>query len=455
MLLVSSSAYAYVYTQQSQTITLTIKHKLTDAFIAYRDTTTTLNTVKSRTWTGNTSSWTTQSELPNAGSPVRTVRVAYCPIQARSYEKIVVTLSDDGYLDANVWNGTAWITTSNIGFVGTTGNAYRPFDICYEKTTGNALLAYGVFNSNPHRDLGYKQWNFNSGWSSEQYMDDPLKNDVDNYWIEMASNPTIGSNEITVVCLSSDGHSEGCIWNNSSWEVTPMKLDTNVANLYTECIAVAYEQQSGTAWTAVGSASVANTFSIRSHINGSWNATKTNPNVGNVPNWCTLKADPSSNKLMLVSVGASSHLDIIYWAGAGSWTVNGGSPAFTEDAAVDTSSQRCADFAWEPTASKGLLVWGTTAGQIRYQPFDGAGWGTSSDTAMGVYIHPWVQLKTNTRSLTGDSKILGGIMGGTNFDIGVVKWDGSTFSVVGENIVSANAGLVTYECFELEFKNYA
>lgn len=122
---------------------------------------------------------------------------------------------------------------------------------------------------------------------------------------------------------------------------------------------------------------------------------------------------------------------------------------------MDTSSQRCADFAWEPTASKGLLVWGTTTGRIEYQPFNGSGWGTPSDTAMGNNLHPWVQLKTNTRSITGDTKILGGIMEDTGFGIGAIRWDGSTFTVVGENIISASAGVLTYECFELEFKNFA
>ena len=74
--------------------------------------------------------------------------------------------------------------------------------------------------------------------------------------------------------------------------------------------------------------------------------------------------------------------------------------------------------------------------------------------AMGTNIHPWVQLRTNTRLVTGNAKIIGGIVEGTDFDIGTVKWDGSAFSAVGENVISASSGLVTYECFDLTFKNF-
>ena len=87
----------------------------TDAFIAYRDNATaTLDTPGERTWSGANTTWGSQSDLPTAGSPVRWVRVAYCPLESRSYEKIVVTLSDDGYLDAYIWDGTTWTVTNDI-----------------------------------------------------------------------------------------------------------------------------------------------------------------------------------------------------------------------------------------------------------------------------------------------------------------------------------------------------
>jgi len=108
----------------------------TNAFIAYRDSTTSLNTSKERTWTGDTASWGSQTEIATSGSPVRFVRVAYSPIQQRSFKKIVVTLSDDGYLDAYVWDGTGRSVTNNIAFtdigaLATKVYGYKCFDIAY------------------------------------------------------------------------------------------------------------------------------------------------------------------------------------------------------------------------------------------------------------------------------------------------------------------------------------
>ena len=229
-------------------------------------------------------------------------------------------------------------------------------------------------------------------------------------------------------------------------------LDDSTAIDTKECIAVAYEQTSGRAWTAVGSGTTANTFTMRSQTAGSWNATTESPNIGGVPNWCTLKADPSSNKLMLVSVDGSADLNVVYYSGAGSWIVNYG--GFTEDALVDTIAQRCADFAWEPTGSKGLIVWGTTTNKINYQAFSGTSWGTASEPAMGTHEHPWVQLRTNPRSTVGGVKILGAVLEATAEDIGAISWDGSTFTIIGTNTISSDTTVITYECFDVEFMKF-
>ena len=423
----------------------------TDAFIAYRDSTTTLNTSKERAWTGDSVAWGSQTEMPDAGSPVRFTRVAYCPLEARSFEKIVVTLSDDGYLDAYVWNGTAWTVTNNVGNVGTTANAYKSFDVAYEKTSGRALLVYAVLSTDTTKDLAYRIWTFGSGWGDEQYIDDTgHATDVQYRWIALASNPTNGSNEITMVALDgTNSDANGWVWNGNGWG-SIYSLDETVSITTEECIAVAYETNSGRAWTAVGSATTASTFSMRSQTGGTWNATKESPNVGGTPNWCTLKADPASNYLLLVSVDGRSDLNTVYYTGSGSWTVH------TEhDNNVDTNAQRCADFAWEPTGSKGLLVWGTSAGKINYKTYTApTTWGTAQTPTMGANVHPWVQLRTNPRSINGDVKILGAVMEGTVFDVGAIGWDGTTFTTIGTNTISSGTTVITYECFEMEFMNF-
>src|SRR5207249_2738874 len=83
-----------------------------------------------------------ETEELTAGSPLRNVRMAYSPIA--SDQRIVVTVSDDGWLDAYVCTPTCTVT-NNLGQVWSTpSNADYRFDIAYEELSGRALLVYGV-----------------------------------------------------------------------------------------------------------------------------------------------------------------------------------------------------------------------------------------------------------------------------------------------------------------------
>jgi hypothetical protein len=78
-----------------------------------------------------------------------------------------------------------------------------------------------------------------------------------------------------------------------------------------------------------------------------------------------------------------------------------------------------------------------------------------TNTAMGANVHPWVQLRTNPRTVTGDVKILGAVLEGAVFDLGAIKWDGTTFTVIGTSTFSTDTGVITYESFSLEFEHFA
>ena len=153
--------------------------------------------------------------------------------------------------------------------------------------------------------------------------------------------------------------------------------------------------------------------------------------------------------MFLLSVDGSTDLNSAYCNGNGVWALH------TErDANVDTHASRCADFSWEPSGSKGLEVWGTTTGEIAYRTYTYPNtWGTWTNVSMAGGLHPWVQLRRNPRDIAGDVKILGIILTGTIFDIGAIKWDGSSFTVIGTNTISSDTTVTTYECFEMEFQN--
>jgi len=424
----------------------------TDAFCVYEDGTTTANTPKERTWTGESASWGSEAELPTSGSAIRFARVAYCPLEARSFEKIVVTSSADSYLDAYVWDGTGWSVTNNIGVAGYSDK--RPFDIAYEKTSGEALLVYYKAPSTNFQ-IAYQTWSFASGWSGESTYVIDAANTGRAYWITMASKPTSGANEIAVGIMSDDTLDDayGLIWGGSSFVSQQLLTDTSSIQVE-ECIAVAYEQTSGYA-TCVSSTGHA-AFSWQ-WSGSAWDASATTFDLSgtSTPNWFTLKADPTSgsDKLFCVCVDGGTDLNTAYWSGS-AWTLH------TEhDDAINSHATRPADFAWESTGNKGLLVWGTADGTISYKSYTAPdSWGTQQNPSFGELVQ-WVQLRGNPRAISGDMKILGAIynddVANTLYYLGAIRWDGSTFTVIGSTTFSDNAiSGYPYECYEMEYMNF-
>jgi hypothetical protein len=426
----------------------------TDAFIAYGGYNGSDLYPKNRVWNGSSAVWSGENAMPLASAPVVWVRTDVCPKSERAFEKIVA-VSTYGYnIDAYVWNGTSWNVTKNIVSTSLYPLQYslRCFDFAYEKTSGRALLVYSkpIYPSGTNR-IGYRIWTFGSGWSSEYLLDLPYTTGRVN-WVCLASGPgtrsgTADDNEIAMIYMDEKNDVYGYIWNGSAWNSMGAAAvwDDSAAVATKECVAVAYEQSSGRAVFIWGdSVSTDNYYRIWDGSTLSPVTLLDIPTQGGVTNWVTLKSNPTSNELMYLVVDGASNLNTAYWSGS-AWTVH------TEhDDAVDTNGQRCADFAWETTGSEGLLVWGTTTGQITYRNFTAPdSWGNITSTTMGTTTHYWVQLRTNPRTVNGDVKILGAILGSSG-DLGAIKWDGATFTIIGASTFT-NHGSTSYECFEIEF----
>jgi hypothetical protein len=162
-----------------------------------------------------------------------------------------------------------------------------------------------------------------------------------------------------------------------------------------------------------------------------------------------LKVNPvsTSNEIMLTVIGKKNTLNTDYWSGS-AW-----SATVSHDIDIDSIATRCADFAWEPTGNKGLLLWGTTAGKIDYKTFTAPNtFGADTNMTMGTNTHSWVQLRTNYGSTAGDAKVLGAILEATTLSIGAIKWDGATFNMSGINTISSATTVDTYECFDLKYQ---
>jgi len=412
--------------------------------ISYRSNTGTnlLNSPKERTWNGT--AWSaSETEMPTAGSNVLWIRAAFCPISSRYYEKTIVTLSSDGYLDAYVWNGSSWKTTNNIGQVNTAAATYQSFDIAYESTSGDAMLVYALLSSDGTKDLAYRIWN-GTDWSQEAYINDPGHATHANYrWVELESNPTGGSNEIALIAIDeTNADCNGWIWNGDVWG-NFQELENKLSNVRTnKLMALAYEQNSGEAMFVWA---YSNYMESRKWSGTSWENELSPVNIGTLSvRWIQLKADPTSNRLMAITIDGGYDLNSVYWDGS-AWA----SP-IEHDADITHIDRRSADFDWEPSGSKGLLVWSTATDSVSYRTFTAPStWGSTS-TASNPGTHPWIQLRMYPRDIDGAVKILGATLN-SNFDLFGFRWNGTALTFEATAFTSDTTTTV-YECFDITFR---
>jgi hypothetical protein len=354
-------------------------------------------------------------------------------------------LSDDGYLDAYVWgnpNG-AWAVTNDIGFIGTVANAYRSFDIAYEKNTGRAIIVYS--RGTVTDEIGYRIWDGVS-WGPEQLLNLEFTTGVV-YWITLATKPTANANEIAMIYLDANANVHGYVWTGFSWSLMGQLTawETTAAIATEECIAVAYEQTTGRALFIWGdSVSTDNYYKIWDGFTLSATTLLDIPTQGGVTNWVTLKADPETNGMIYLAIDGGSDLNTAFWNGT-TWMAHP-----EHDSAVNTNARRCADFEWELTGSKGLLVWGTAPNTLSSKTFSASStWsGTSTISTTGNEL--WVQLRRDPSYTTNSTRILGAILN-NNFDLGALKWDGQTLTNMGDSIFTSDTAATTYECFDMIF----
>jgi hypothetical protein len=355
----------------------------------------------------------------------------------------VVTLSSDAFLDAYVWDGSSWKITNNIGQVNTAADTYQSFDLCYENTSGRAMLVYAVSSSNGSSDLAYRIWD-GSNWSTEMYIDDPGHVSHVNYrWVELEANPVAGSNEIALIGVDqTNGHCNGWIWKGTSWG-NFQELENSLANVRGyKCVGLAYEQVSG---------KVMFTWAYNAYVRSrEWNGTNWEnqlPDVSigtsNVRTF-SVKAEPASNQLMAIIIDGGSNLNSILWNGT-AW----GTPTL-HDAAMLNAGTRGVDFDWEPSRSNGLLVWSTAQGSVSYKTFTTPSSWSGATTVSNPGGHPWIQLRGNPKNVTGDVKIMGATIN-SNQNLYGMRWNGSSL-VFESTAFTSDTALTSYECFDIAFQ---
>src|SRR3989344_8061656 len=130
--------------------------------------------------------------LTNSSSPLRWMQLKYSPVSSK---RILITLSEDGNLDAYVCkrfcnSSSSWVLSSNIGQVWSVAADQRRFDFDFESKTGDAVVVYSVFaGGDASKDLAYKilpadNDSFTASIAENRIDDPSVTTDLQYTWVE-------------------------------------------------------------------------------------------------------------------------------------------------------------------------------------------------------------------------------------------------------------------------------
>jgi hypothetical protein len=194
-----------------------------------------------RRWTG--SSWGPAASASGTNGELRHMVLKTSPVRD---EAALVTVWNNGQVEAQIWNGTtsSWgsvqllNTLNNTAGSRDTQSLYRWFDIEYENSSGDLIVVTGDGTADPN----YHVWNGTS-WTWPTNIDIPTTG-VPGY-IELASKP--GSDELAMILIDANVDVYGMRWTGSAWDNmgTAAVWDATGAIATEKSIDVAYETTSG------------------------------------------------------------------------------------------------------------------------------------------------------------------------------------------------------------------
>lgn len=383
-----------------------------------------------------------------ADQEVRIVRTRYNPASGSTDNALMVLITDQNYIDAYKYDGFSW-NFQRLGRVWTSEpySTLRPFDVAYEKTSGDAVIVYKDGSTDPLKDIVYRIWD-GSQWSQEYYIDDPGGR-KEYYWLTLASSPVEGSNEVALLGVTQDGYASCWIWDGSSWG-SFHRLSTSVSEVRYETASMAYEYSSGDLLVTVAEGK----YIRAATYGGSWsplgtfslvlNPTSKTPNI----NWVVAKPHQmeGSDKIMLMAMDANAALYTCLWTGS-SWQ----STPELMDSKLNSASTRCFDGDWLPTSTTFILVAGDfNTAALSYKVWLPDFWLPSGANLWANYWgmttkQNWVQVRSYMaaeppRLLIGTEDSSG--------DLVITMWDGLIFTEQTEVTTESTA---LYEAFDIAF----
>lgn len=307
-----------------------------------------------RTWDG--SNWSGEASSKNIDNEATWIRLRWCPTR----DEYACGLLDWGndlnltFFKAGVWIGPTELSTN------TTNYTTRPFDIAYEQTSGDMLIAHWD-DGYPLR-VHYRTYN-GVALSSDQTL--ALPADFNVRWIKLVPEP--GTDRILMLALNDPVDLYAVWWNGSSWG-SVVTLNDNCETSSCESFDAAFESLSGdllVAYTSSGS----NEPRYRTWNGSSWSSEGSMPSVGRPQRWLRLAADPASDQILFGCTDSGRDLNVNVWNGS-SW---GSNSELTTDATWN--QLRSFDIAYECGGTEALIIYPEDwEHQTRYRTWNGSSW---------------------------------------------------------------------------------
>jgi hypothetical protein len=369
--------------------------------------------------------WSDEDPGNDLGGEPRWIVAAHSPVRTET----AVCVLDQGkdvnlqFLSSGSWSAVSELTTN------AQQDSERPFDIAYERQSGNLLIAYA---SEASQNLYWREWNGVSLSDENEYVlptTDKLR------FVRLVARPD--SDEIMLLTLNDDKDVCAAIWNGNAW-TNPVLLETKTKSAGDEGVHAAYESQSGRAVVAWADDSLS-TFQFRTWDGDSWSAEADGPVLGSKdPRWIRLAADPLTDQVLLAALDSNKDVYTVAWDGS-SW----GTPLLLEPATPDSNSREF-DIAYLRGSSQAIVVWGRSgSSNFHYRLWDGSAWSTEQDGPGLTDKVKFIQLATGPGL---GEVLLHTLNKSAKGELDSFRWTGSEWSHLG-TVAEKVAGSNKQECF--------
>lgn len=383
-----------------------------------------------------------------------------------------------GYVDSGgtlrvlCYDGTSWTNEWSVS-VGGTGTTRR-FDIAYEKSSGDVMVAYST-NTAAANAVAYRTKSGSlacgtANWSATVLM--PTTTTLTSgivHWVKLAQDRRATSNLLAIIWADAAQDLGASIWSGSSFGNFPtlaqmeQALEIVTAGQDVESFDVEYESLSGDVMIAWGSGGTNGTNGAYYNTctggtsTCTWGSRTAMPTFLDDATHIDIAADPLTDRILFASIGnAGSDLQRGVWSGT-AWTNTANADT---SCATPTAGTKFVATGWLNSGanSRGVLAYyDSAATNVGWMTVSGTTWTNQTDWTPTPLFGAQRQYEIDVDPFNLDRLIF--TVSDANSDIFAKRLilSGTSFAwsnADGGTQIEANTASTTYKTFDFEYNNY-